>query len=86
MKAKAHANKQLPFSIDRTSSTSLTDQLVTGLASAIRCAVEGATGFIRMSNSSVIADFAAHCAAAGIRKVMEVVMPNGPTVADAVPR
>ena len=230
MKTKAHENKQLPFSIDRTSSTSLTDQLVTGLASAIRCGiyrrgdtlptiseisaaagvsqivtrraikrladdgfvftrqfhgigvlgtggaprkghvlivtselrdgvfvasvsavlreallkagyitthvsavrfdeksdrvdfsqldalldlpicivvvlmdrwgigrhvvesgrapvvvfglnpVEGATGFIRMSRSSAVADLAAHCAAAGIRKVMEVVMPGGLTV------
>ena len=39
--------------------------------------VKGAEGFIRFSDSQAKTDFAAHCAAAGIRSVMEIVMTNG---------
>ena len=38
--------------------------------------VKGAEGFIRFSDSQAKTDFAAHCAAAGIRSVMEIVMTN----------
>ena len=39
--------------------------------------VKGAEGFICFSDAQAKADFAAHCAAAGIRSVMEIVMTGG---------
>lgn len=48
--------------------------------------VKGAEGFIRFSDAQAKADFAAHCAAAGIRSVMEIVMTYGSPRCDSLLR